>query len=94
MTYMCVCVGRMNFIFLPSLSRMTTAINTVAAVPINTAHVPMGTYQDWLVAWKEWARTRKRGKMAQFIVDKLEDSVSCSLHLYTCLSKLHLVIRI
>jgi hypothetical protein len=53
---------------------MTTAINTVAAVPINTAHVPMGTYQDWLVAWKEWARTRKRGKMAQFIVDKLEDS--------------------
>ena len=37
--------------------------------------VSMGTYQDWLVAWKEWARTRKRGKMAQFIVDKLEENV-------------------
>ena len=36
--------------------------------------VGIGTYQDWLVAWKEWARTRKRGKMAQFIGDKLEDS--------------------
>ena len=37
--------------------------------------VAMGTYNDWLVAWKEWARTRKRGKMAQFIVDKLEENV-------------------
>ena len=34
------------------------------------------TAQDWLRGWKEWARTRKRGKMAQFIVDKLEENVS------------------
>ncbi len=34
------------------------------------------TYKDWLRGWREWARTRKRGKMAQFIVDKLEDTVS------------------
>ena len=32
--------------------------------------------QDWLKAWKSWAATRKRGKMAQFIVQKLEDNVS------------------
>jgi len=32
------------------------------------------TYKDWLRGWKEWARTRKRGKMAQFVVDKLEDN--------------------
>ena len=64
---------------------MTTAINPVATVPINSSHVAMGTFQDWLVAWKEWARTRKRGKMAQFIVDKLEDSVSiCTLVCPNC----------
>ena len=40
------------------------------------------TYNDWLRGWKEWARTRKRGKMAQFIVDKLEENVSCH-HTYT-----------
>lgn len=55
----------------PLLVRMTTLVPA-------THPVGMGTYQDWLVAWKEWARTRKRGKMAQFIVDKLEDSVSSS----------------
>ena len=32
-------------------------------------------YKDWLRGRKEWARTRKRGKMAQFVVDKLEDNV-------------------
>ena len=48
---------------------MTSALGQV------TPPVGMGTYQDWLVAWKEWARTRKRGKMAQFIVDKLEETV-------------------
>ena len=32
--------------------------------------------QDWLKAWKSWAATRKRGKMAQFIVQKLEENVS------------------
>ncbi len=32
--------------------------------------------QDWLKAWKAWAGTRKRGKMAQFIVQKLEENVS------------------
>lgn len=37
----------------------------------------MANMQDWLKAWKAWANTRKRGKMAQFIVQKLEDSVSC-----------------
>lgn len=30
--------------------------------------------QDWLKAWKSWAATRKRGKMAQFIVQKLEEN--------------------
>ena len=35
-----------------------------------------GVSQDWLKAWKAWAATRKRGKMAQFIVQKLEDNVS------------------
>ena len=35
-----------------------------------------GASQDWLKAWKAWAATRKRGKMAQFIVQKLEDNVS------------------
>ena len=33
-------------------------------------------YEDWLRGWREWARTRKRGKMAQFIVEKLEEGVS------------------
>ena len=33
-------------------------------------------YDDWLRGWREWARTRKRGKMAQFIVEKLEEGVS------------------
>ncbi len=35
-----------------------------------------GISQDWLKAWKAWAATRKRGKMAQFIVQKLEENVS------------------
>ena len=34
------------------------------------------SYNDWLRGWKEWARTRKRGRMAQFIVEKLEEGVS------------------
>ena len=38
--------------------------------------LPSPTYKNWLRAWREWARTRKRGKMAQFVVDKLEDNVS------------------
>lgn len=29
--------------------------------------------EDWLKAWKHWANTRKRGRMAQFIVNKLEE---------------------
>ena len=38
--------------------------------------LPSLTYKDWLRAWRDWACTRKRGKMAQFVVDKLEDNVS------------------
>ena len=40
-------------------------------------HVAGGSadIQDWLKAWKSWAGTRKRGKMAQFIVQKLEECV-------------------
>ena len=34
------------------------------------------TAQEWLRGWREWARTRKRGRMAQFIVEKLEEGVS------------------
>ena len=34
------------------------------------------TPQEWLRGWREWARTRKRGRMAQFIVEKLEEGVS------------------
>ena len=34
------------------------------------------SFQEWLKAWKSWAGTRKRGKMAQFIVQKLEENVS------------------
>ena len=37
---------------------------------------PSASYQEWLKAWKSWAGTRKRGKMAQFIVQKLEENVS------------------
>lgn len=29
-------------------------------------------YHDWLRGWKSWASNRKRGKLAQFIVDLLE----------------------
>jgi len=39
------------------------------------SYVSGPTYKDWLRGWKEWAWTRKRGKMAQFVVDKLEDNV-------------------
>eukprot|EP00731_Ephydatia_muelleri_P005712 Em0002g1888a len=31
------------------------------------------TAEDWSKAWKDWARGRKRGKMAQFIIEKLEE---------------------
>ena len=48
---------------------------------------PSASYQEWLKAWKSWAGTRKRGKMAQFIVQKLEENVSikhifCGIMLY------------
>ena len=29
-------------------------------------------YHDWLRGWKSWASNRKRGKLAQFIVELLE----------------------
>ena len=35
-----------------------------------------GASQDWLKAWKAWAATRKKGKLAKCIVQKLEDNVS------------------
>ena len=47
--------------------------------------LPPPTFDDWLRGWKEWARTRKRGKMAQFIVDKLEDGVRYTYPV-TCIS--------
>ncbi|XP_019855352.1 PREDICTED: uncharacterized protein LOC105313719 isoform X3 [Amphimedon queenslandica] len=31
------------------------------------------SYTDWLRGWKQWAKTRKRGRMAQFIIEKLEE---------------------
>lgn len=34
------------------------------------------SYMEWLGGWREWARTRKRGRMAQFIIEKLEEGVS------------------
>ena len=34
------------------------------------------SYVEWLGGWREWARTRKRGRMAQFIIEKLEEGVS------------------
>lgn len=34
------------------------------------------SYIEWLGGWREWARTRKRGRMAQFIIEKLEEGVS------------------
>ena len=30
------------------------------------------THTDWLQGWRRWAESRKRGKMAQFIVELLE----------------------
>ncbi|XP_064396525.1 uncharacterized protein LOC135343497 [Halichondria panicea] len=37
-------------------------------------HTPAVKFDDWLKAWRSWAGTRKRGKMAQFIVHKLEEN--------------------
>ncbi len=57
---------------------------------------PTVKYDDWLKAWHSWAGTRKRGKMAQFIVQKLEENVSNShrnalknkIHHFFCYKKL------
>ena len=46
---------------------------------------PSASYQEWLKAWKSWAGTRKRGKMAQFIVQKLEENVSQKKNAYDVL---------
>ena len=45
---------------------------------------PSASYQEWLKAWKSWAGTRKRGEMAQFIVQKLEENVSKERMSTTC----------
>ena len=58
-------------------------VRNVIMVPYSSSvglcRMSLGGYptpQDWLRGWREWARTRKRGRMAQFIVDKLEEGVS------------------
>jgi len=39
-------------------------------------YAPQFTQTDWLQGWRRWAESRKRGKMAQFIVDLLEKGVN------------------
>lgn len=35
-------------------------------------YAPQFSHGDWLQGWRRWAESRKRGKMAQFIVELLE----------------------
>ena len=37
---------------------------------------PQFTHTEWLQGWRRWAESRKRGKMAQFIIDLLEKGAS------------------